>query len=116
MIGIWLQRGSLIDLTSSEQMFAPYLMGDPLWQALFAPHGKLLKAGDTIRRINYSRTLSIIAEEGPDAFYEVKSILSNVINPKQSFLGAYCERYRRGGKCSRRYLDRGRHEVLLRQG
>ena len=40
------------------------------WSAIFAPNGKLLKAGETIRRTNLSRTLSIIAREGADAFYK----------------------------------------------
>ena len=47
------------------------LLGDPLWQALFTPEGKLLQAGDTIRRTNYAKTLAILAMLGPDAFYEV---------------------------------------------
>ncbi len=36
---------------------------------MFAPNGVLLKEGDTIQRVNLSRTLSLIAERGPDAFY-----------------------------------------------
>jgi len=30
-----------------------------------------LLEGETIRRTNYSRTLSAIASEGPEAFYKV---------------------------------------------
>lgn len=41
------------------------------WQAVFAPEGKLLLQGDPIRRTNYSRTLDMIANEGPGAFYKV---------------------------------------------
>jgi len=36
---------------------------------MFAPNGVLLKEGDTIQRVNLSRTLSLIAERGPGAFY-----------------------------------------------
>ncbi|KAF8135745.1 gamma-glutamyltranspeptidase [Boletus edulis] len=40
------------------------------WSAVFAPEGKLLLQGETIQRTNYSRTLDIIANEGPRAFYK----------------------------------------------
>ncbi|KAH9048353.1 gamma-glutamyltranspeptidase [Lactarius hengduanensis] len=39
------------------------------WSHIFAPNGVLLKEGDTIQRVNLSRTLSLIAEQGPDALY-----------------------------------------------
>lgn len=41
------------------------------WKPIFAPNGVLLKEGDMIRRTNLSRTLAVIAQEGPDAFYKV---------------------------------------------
>lgn len=44
------------------------------WSTIFAPEGRLLRQGDTIRRTNYSRTLSIIANGGPGAFYKVQSL------------------------------------------
>ena len=47
------------------------MLNNPDWSAIFAPHGKLLKEGEIIRNINLSQTLSVIAEEGPDAFYKV---------------------------------------------
>lgn len=47
------------------------MLNNPDWSAVFAPRGTLLKEGDLIRRTNLSRTLSIIASEGPDAFYKV---------------------------------------------
>ena len=46
------------------------MLKNPDWSAIFAPNGKILKAGETIRRTNLSRTLSIIAREGVDAFYK----------------------------------------------
>jgi gamma-glutamyltranspeptidase len=46
------------------------MLKNPDWSVIFAPNGKFLKAGETIRRTNLSRTLSIIAREGADAFYK----------------------------------------------
>jgi gamma-glutamyltranspeptidase/glutathione hydrolase/leukotriene-C4 hydrolase len=46
------------------------MLKNPDWSAIFAPNGKFLKAGETISRTNLSRTLSIIAREGADAFYK----------------------------------------------
>jgi gamma-glutamyltranspeptidase/glutathione hydrolase/leukotriene-C4 hydrolase len=48
------------------------MLNHPDWKPLFAPHGVLLEEGDWINRTNYARTLATIAEQGPDAFYEVK--------------------------------------------
>jgi len=47
------------------------MLHDPDWSPIFAPDGQLLKEGEVLRRTNLSRTLSVIAEEGPDAFYKV---------------------------------------------
>jgi Gamma-glutamyltranspeptidase len=46
------------------------MLKNPDWSAIFAPNGKFLKVGETIRRTNLSRTLSTIAREGADAFYK----------------------------------------------
>jgi gamma-glutamyltranspeptidase / glutathione hydrolase / leukotriene-C4 hydrolase len=51
------------------QIFSVLLLGNPDFTAIFAPGGFLLREGDIIRRINYSKTLSTIANEGPSAFY-----------------------------------------------
>ena len=51
-------------------MFAPLMLNHPDWKPIFAPEGRLLQAGETIRRTNLSRTLATIAEEGPEAFYK----------------------------------------------
>jgi len=47
------------------------MLNNPDWSSIFAPQGRLLKEGEIIRSPNLSRTLSVIAEEGPDAFYKV---------------------------------------------
>ena len=52
------------------QMFSPLMLNASDWRAIFAPQGRLLKAGDTIHRTNLSRTLQTIAKEGPGAFYK----------------------------------------------
>ena len=54
-----------------DKYFSKLMLDNPDWSAIFAPDGRLLKEGEIIRRINLSRTLSVIAEEGPDAFYKV---------------------------------------------
>lgn len=53
-----------------EEFFASLMLGNPDWRAIFAPNGRLLQAGETIRRTNLSRTLAMIAEEGPGALYK----------------------------------------------
>ena len=42
---------------------------NPDWSRIFAPDGVILGEGDIIRNDNLSRTLGLIAEQGPDAFY-----------------------------------------------
>ncbi|XP_006461504.1 gamma-glutamyltransferase [Agaricus bisporus var. bisporus H97] len=58
------------ELARRIQMYSSLMLDSPDWSAIFAPQGMLLKEGDRISRANYSRTLSIIAEQGPDAFYD----------------------------------------------
>ena len=59
------------DLGSPNQQqhpyFRPLMLGSKDWMDIFAPFGNILREGDVIQRTNLSRTLSIIAEEGPDA-------------------------------------------------
>ncbi|EIW83028.1 gamma-glutamyltranspeptidase [Coniophora puteana RWD-64-598 SS2] len=57
------------ELARRIKMFAPIMLYNAQFQPVFAPKGKLLVEGDSIKRTNLSRTLAIIAEEGPDAFY-----------------------------------------------
>ncbi|OSD06711.1 gamma-glutamyltranspeptidase [Trametes coccinea BRFM310] len=58
------------ELARRIEMFAPLMLNHPDWKPIFAPEGRLLQPGETIRRTNLSRTLATIAEEGADAFYK----------------------------------------------
>lgn len=42
----------------------------PDWAHIFAPSGVLLQEGNIIQNVNLSRTLGLIADRGPDAFYQ----------------------------------------------
>lgn len=57
------------------------MLENPDWSDVFAPEGRYLKEGEVIRRVNLSRTLATIAEDGPDAFYKVEIILFPVVGP-----------------------------------
>ncbi|KAG1751511.1 gamma-glutamyltranspeptidase [Suillus paluster] len=59
-----------IELARRLEMFAPAMLPKEDWRSIFAPEGRMLLEGETIRRTNYSRTLSAIASEGPDVFYK----------------------------------------------
>lgn len=85
----WLQHGRLpwktlfepaIKLAKHGFIVAPYLglailhsanmiMSNPGLKQVFAPTGKLLKAGDRCYNVELGNSLEIIAEEGPQAFY-----------------------------------------------
>lgn len=43
------------------------------WSDIFAPNGHILREGELIHRANLSRTLGVIAREGADGFYKVRS-------------------------------------------
>lgn len=47
----------------------PFLTTDTRWAEIYAPNGSLLLENDTCYRKNYAKTLSTIAEQGPDVFY-----------------------------------------------
>lgn len=49
------------------------MLKQKVWADIFAPEGELLKAGQTLRRENYARTLQKIGREGASAFYHVSS-------------------------------------------
>ncbi|KAG0704532.1 gamma-glutamyltranspeptidase [Suillus ampliporus] len=53
-----------IELARRLQMFAPLIFSQEDWRPIFAPEGRMLLEGETIRRTNYSRTLSAIASAG----------------------------------------------------
>ncbi|KAJ2915079.1 hypothetical protein MD484_g5335, partial [Candolleomyces efflorescens] len=69
------------ELAFRIRRYETLMLKNPDWRAIFAPHGKLLQEGDLIERKNLSRTLEIIANEGPEAFYQgpiADSIISKV--------------------------------------
>ncbi|TFY82687.1 hypothetical protein EWM64_g1327 [Hericium alpestre] len=47
----------------------PFLLKDPLWAEVYAPHGRLLRQGETAYRRRYANTLEKIAIFGADVFY-----------------------------------------------
>ncbi|KAJ4959308.1 hypothetical protein NE237_026419 [Protea cynaroides] len=85
----WSQYGRLawkalfqpaIQLAKDGFVVAPYLgsaikssekliMADPGLQKVFAPNGQLLRPGDTCYNVELGRTLEVVAEHGPQAFY-----------------------------------------------
>ncbi|PSS15547.1 Gamma-glutamyltranspeptidase [Actinidia chinensis var. chinensis] len=85
----WLKYGRLpwkslfqpaIELAKDGFVVAPYLglaisnnakiiLADPGLRHVFAPHGKLLQASDMCYNVELGRSLEIVAEQGPQAFY-----------------------------------------------
>lgn len=85
----WLKHGRLpwrtffqpsIKLAKEGFVVAPYLahhianaaeriLDDPGLRQVFAPGGKLLRAGDTCYNVELGQSLEAIAEQGPQAFY-----------------------------------------------
>ncbi|XP_030448354.2 glutathione hydrolase 3 [Syzygium oleosum] len=85
----WLKHGRLawrtlfqpsIKLAKEGFVVAPYLghyiansakmiLNDPGLRQVFAPGGKLLRAGDTCYNVELGQSLEAIAEQGPRAFY-----------------------------------------------
>lgn len=61
--------------TTCLKMFQQPFHNLPDWKEVFAPKGCLLREGDIIRRTALARTLDRIAEEGPDAFYKVGTVM-----------------------------------------
>lgn len=58
------------ELARRIQTYSRLMLGQDEWRTVFAPNGKPLIEGQTIRRPNYARTLSVLASDGPDAFYK----------------------------------------------
>ncbi|KAF7288635.1 Sec7-like domain belongs to guanine nucleotide exchange factors [Mycena chlorophos] len=67
-----LARGWILqeELADRITWFPTLMLENPDWSATFAPNGRFLRKGEIIRRTNYSRTLSRIANEGADSFYK----------------------------------------------
>ncbi|KAI6026195.1 nucleophile aminohydrolase [Pisolithus microcarpus] len=58
------------ELARRIQTYSRLMLEKDDWRTIFAPNGKPLVEGQTIRRASYARTLSILASDGPDAFYK----------------------------------------------
>ncbi|KAG2015512.1 lincomycin-condensing protein lmbA [Coprinopsis cinerea AmutBmut pab1-1] len=58
------------ELAKRIRWYPDLMLKNPDWSSIFAPRGVFLNEGETVKRTNLARTLSIIAEEGPDAFYK----------------------------------------------
>ncbi|KAL2917907.1 hypothetical protein HK105_202320 [Polyrhizophydium stewartii] len=56
-------------LASRIQSGAQYILNDTVLASVFAPEGRLLTAGETIRRPTYAATLETLARGGVEAFY-----------------------------------------------
>ncbi|KAI3443689.1 hypothetical protein Pfo_000354 [Paulownia fortunei] len=85
----WLKYGRLpwrtlfepaIELAKEGFIVGPYLganiarqakkiMTDPGLRQVYAPNGKLLKAGDICYNVELGNSLGVVAEQGPEAFY-----------------------------------------------
>lgn len=52
------------------QILAPILMAEPDGEAIYAPHGRPLRAGETVRVPELAETLERLGADGPAPFYE----------------------------------------------
>lgn len=59
------------ELDRRLKLFGAFMIGKKEWEAIFAPKGRLLVKGQTIKRPAYAQTLRTLAEKGADAFYTV---------------------------------------------
>ncbi|OCF59095.1 gamma-glutamyltransferase [Kwoniella mangroviensis CBS 10435] len=66
------------ELARRLRIFGEFMLHSPTWSAVYAPRGQLLVEGDFVQRINYGKTLEVIAEHGVDAFYEGEIAESSV--------------------------------------
>ncbi|WP_224797358.1 gamma-glutamyltransferase [Idiomarina abyssalis] len=71
-----------------EMEINPGVKKMPVASSYFFPNGTALKAGDTLKNPEYAKSLSLIAEQGADAFYEgklaekiVKAVQNSAIEP-----------------------------------
>ncbi|CAK5268338.1 unnamed protein product [Mycena citricolor] len=71
------------ELAKRITWFPDVMLSNPDWSAIFAPNGRFLEEGETIRRTNYSQTLAAIAAEGPDALYNGR-IADSIVEKIQS--------------------------------
>lgn len=70
-----LARESIIGIELARRLSIPFLSGwmlkEKMWSDIFVKDGRMRKAGETLRRETYARTLETIGREGAGAFYEV---------------------------------------------
>jgi gamma-glutamyltranspeptidase/glutathione hydrolase len=66
----WKVNQDLVNYMVSATATSNFLLNDPQFAFDFAPKGRLVRINETISRKRYADTLEVIAEEGPDAFYE----------------------------------------------
>jgi gamma-glutamyltranspeptidase/glutathione hydrolase/leukotriene-C4 hydrolase len=62
---------TIANLCPQHPLFRIVLTGTQDWSEIFAPNGRILQEGETIRRTSLSRTLDIIAREGAKGFHQV---------------------------------------------
>jgi gamma-glutamyltranspeptidase/glutathione hydrolase len=66
----WKVNQDLVNYMVSATATSNFLLNDPQFAFDFAPKGRWVQINETITRKRYADTLEVIAEEGPDAFYE----------------------------------------------
>jgi gamma-glutamyltranspeptidase / glutathione hydrolase / leukotriene-C4 hydrolase len=77
------------ELANRIKKFGDFMLKDPDWQFLY-PNGTLLRENDIFYRRNFSDTLKLIAEEGPQVFYN-GSISKSIVKYVQSRGGIMTE-------------------------
>lgn len=73
-----------LDIASAEHLESP------AWRAIYAPEGRPLKAGETLRQPALARSLRAIGEKGVAAFYSGE-IARDIVNTLRSGGGLLCE-------------------------
>ncbi|WWC67679.1 gamma-glutamyltransferase [Kwoniella pini CBS 10737] len=66
------------ELARRLRLFGQFMLSSPAWSAVYAPRGTLLVEGEYVQRINYGKTLEVIAREGAQAFYEGEIAASSI--------------------------------------
>ena len=70
-----LARESVVGIELARRLSMPFLSGwmlsERMWADIFVKDGRMRKAGESLRREAYARTLETIGREGAGAFYEV---------------------------------------------
>lgn len=74
------------------------MTGSQDWSDIFAPDGRILQEGETIRRTNLSRTLDLIAREGAKGFYQAGRLAR---------IATHSDRPSLLGTCRRRNCEQG---------